>query len=134
MASTPHASAYMGTPPREQTVSTKRRVPISRHSSATPARDWCTPVDDSPWHRKSRAGLCCFSAAASVSSEKVVPARASSETAFAPYRDAMSTTRAPQMPLLPTSTVSPGSPRLEMHASMPACPVPDISRTLSLVV
>ena len=40
-----------------------------------------------------------------------------------PKRPAMSTTRAPQMPLLPTTTVSPGSTRLAMVASMPTCGV-----------
>ena len=37
-----------------------------------------------------------------------------------PNLPAMSTTRAPQMPLLPTTIVSPGSSRFAMHASMPA--------------
>ena len=37
-----------------------------------------------------------------------------------PNLPAMSTTLAPQMPLLPTTTVSPGSTRFAMQASMPA--------------
>jgi hypothetical protein len=41
-----------------------------------------------------------------------------------PKRLVMSHTLAPQMPALPTTTLSPGSTRFEMHASMPACPVP----------
>ena len=31
-----------------------------------------------------------------------------------------------QMPWLPTSTLSPGSTRLAMHCSMPACPDPEV--------
>ena len=48
MASTFQASANMGTPPREHTVSTSRRVPCSLHSWPTPARFWCVPVLLSP--------------------------------------------------------------------------------------
>ena len=45
-------------------------------------------------------------------------------TTFAPYRPARSATRAPHTPLLPTNTVSPGSTRFAMQASMPEWPVP----------
>ena len=48
MASTAQASANMGTPPREQTVSTSSRVPLALHISPTPARFWWVPVLLSP--------------------------------------------------------------------------------------
>ena len=62
--------------------------------------------------------------------------------ALQPYSDqglprnlaARSHTRAPQMPLLPTITFSPGSTRLEMQASMPAWPEPLVMSTCWLSV
>ena len=48
ITSTPHLSKKKGTPPSEQTVSTSSSVPVRLHASPTPARLWCTPVEDSP--------------------------------------------------------------------------------------
>ena len=45
-------------------------------------------------------------------------------------RSAMSATLAPHRPLFPTTTLSPGSTRLAMQASMPAWPVPLTMSTL----
>ena len=50
----------------------------------------------------------------------VVDAMLISNRLSPPNLPAMSTTRDPQMPLLPTTIVSPGSSRFAMHASMPA--------------
>lgn len=110
-------------------MSTSSSVPVSRQRSPSPASDWCTPVDDSPWHRKSTAGRCSLSAFAIWSLVSVLPVSALRSTAFAPKRELMSSTRWPQMPALPTTIVSPGSSRLVMQASMPPWPVPETIST-----
>ena len=118
-----------GNTPREQTVSTKSRVPVSRQRSPKPARDWCTPVLDSPWHRNRTAGLCSLREAAIWSLVSVLPVSHLRSTALAPKRELMSSTRWPQIPAFPTTIVSPGSSRLVMQASIPPWPVPETIRT-----
>ena len=110
-------------------MSTSSSVPVSRQRSPSPASDWCTPVDDSPWQRNRTAGLCSRRDAAISSLVKVLPASHLSSTALAPKRELMSSTRWPQMPALPTTIVSPGSSRFVMQASIPPWPVPDTIRT-----
>lgn len=92
-----------------------------------PASDWWTPVEDSPCTRKTTAGLVA-SMAAMTSAGGIAAPSAGGLTCCttAPNRAAMSATRSPQMPELPMRMVSPGSIRLAMQASMPACPVPEM--------
>ena len=117
-------------PPTLVTQSTSSRAsPLPSPSGAMSER---TPVDVSAWTTAMTRGDGW--AASSRSGSTGWPHGASTATTSAPQRAATSHMRAPNTPLTPMTTGSPGRTRLTNAASMPAEPVPEIGRVMGLAV
>jgi hypothetical protein len=112
------------------TQSTSRSAsPLPAPSGAMSDR---APVDVSAWTTAMIRGWGC--AASRRSGSTGWPHGNSTATTSAPQRAATSHMRAPNTPLTPTTTGSPGRTRLTNAASMPADPVPEIGSVIGLAV
>ena len=123
----PHAAGATTSPPSDVTQSTNRsasRRRCRRSPARAPPRGSERPVEVSAWTTPTSFVSGCFaSASATCSSGTIWPSGAVSSTRSAPARRAISAMRAPKNPAWSTSTVSPGSTRFAIPASMPEVPL-----------
>ena len=130
----PHASSSTGRPERDVTQSRTTSAPASRAALAISSTGWQTPVDVSAWTNDTTFGFVVAIASDIAFASRVLPHSTSTVVTTAPARRATSAMRTPNTPLIPTTTVSPGSSRFTKAASMPALPVAEIGSVIAFTV
>ena len=123
-----------GQPPNDVTASNNNSAPASWTILEISSIGVNAPVEVSACTIATSLGLELFSASTICSGSMMQPHSASTFVTLAPQRSATSAIRAPNTPLIPTTTSSPGSIKFTKQNSIPALPVPLTGKVISFFV
>ena len=127
-ASTPSLSIGRGSPPREETASTRTKASAAWAISTTSSKGFVRPVEVSLW-MTATAFAGSFNADRSFARSKPWPHGAWTRSAFTRWVTRTSRTRSPKNPFARTTTRSPGRRNVKARDSSPAWPGPTTGKT-----